>query len=110
MTPAQQKAVWAKLDDRIRDTNYELWRVKQVNDWLNGLWAQVYGSVYASVIGPTLQIRDACQVLGPLMLLTWVGFTLLKRRMAEGEGEDAVDRPLTGRLALDAAGKVDGDA
>ncbi|MEZ0265164.1 MAG: hypothetical protein ACAI43_10590, partial [Phycisphaerae bacterium] len=62
-----------------------LWRVKQVNDWLNGMWAQVYGSVYASVIGPTLVIRDACQVLGPLMLLSWVGFVMLKRRAGEDE-------------------------
>ncbi|HYE20221.1 MAG TPA: hypothetical protein VEA69_17365 [Tepidisphaeraceae bacterium] len=85
MTPAQQKDVWARLDDRIRETNYELWRVKQVNDWLNGMWAQVYGSVYASVIGPTLAIRDACQVLGPLMLLSWVGFVMLKRRAGEDE-------------------------
>jgi len=103
MTPTQQRDVWARLDDRIRETNYELWRVKQVNDWLNGVWAQVYGSMYASVIGPTLTIRDACQIVGPLALLTWVGVGLFRKREEEEE-----ESPMPARLALE-GGKTDGD-
>jgi hypothetical protein len=79
MNVHQQRDVWQMLDNQIRETDYELWRTKQANDWLNGVWSQVYGSMYSSVIRPTLAIRDICRVAGPVMLMAWVGLGLWKR-------------------------------
>jgi hypothetical protein len=80
MNVHQQRDVWQLLDNQIRETDYELWRTKQANDWLNGVWSQVYGSMYSAVIRPTLAIRDICRVAGPVMLMAWVGLGLWKRR------------------------------
>jgi hypothetical protein len=88
MTPEQQAAVWAALDGEVRETDYELWRTKQVNDWLNGVWAQVYGTMYSGAIYPLLQLRTACRVIGPSLLLAWAAFVAWQRRR-EGAGAGA---------------------
>jgi hypothetical protein len=79
MSVRAQRDVWQLLDPEIRETDYELWRTKQANDWLNGVWAQVYGGMYSSVIRPTLAIREICRITGPLLLMAWVGLGLWKR-------------------------------
>lgn len=96
MNPAAQLEVWQMLDDQIHETDYELWRTKQVNDWLNGVWAQVYGTMYSGIIGPTLTIRDISRVAGPLLLMAWVGLGLWKRRKESSESLT----PTVPRLAL----------
>jgi len=40
MNPTEQLTVWRKLDGEVHETDYELWRTKQVNDWLNGVWGR----------------------------------------------------------------------
>ena len=80
MTPAQQRDVWLALDDHIKEHDYELWRTKQVNDWLSGVWAQVYGTMYSGLIYPTLRIRDAARVAAPVMLMVWLAWTAYRRR------------------------------
>ncbi len=91
MSPAEQRVVWQKLDGEIRETDYELWRTKQVNDWLNGVWAQVYGTMYSGLINPVLKLRQTGRVAGPMLLMAWVGFGLWKRkRAAEMEGAGAI--------------------
>ena len=80
MTPEQQTHVRDLLDGQVKETDYELWRIKQVNDWLNGLWSQVYGTMYAWIIGPTLTLRGICLWLGPLMLISWVGLVAWNRK------------------------------
>jgi hypothetical protein len=99
MTPAQQLDVWQVLDDEVRETDYELWRSKQVNDWLNGVWAQVYGTMYSGLIGPTLTLREVGRVAGPVMLMGWVGFGIWKRRREMAAAEEA--RAVQPRLALE---------
>jgi hypothetical protein len=105
MTPAQQQDVWWALDETIRERDYELWRVKQVNDWLNGVWAQVYGKMYAVVITPTLKIRDVSRVAGPLMLMAWIALAWWRRKRA-GDAAAALP-PLQPQLALE-TGKLPG--
>jgi len=98
MTAAQQREVWAVLDDTIHERDYELWRLKQVNDWLNGLWAQVYGRMYAVVIGPTLTLREAGRIAGPVLLMAWVGLGLwLRKRHLHADAPG----PVPPRLALE---------
>jgi hypothetical protein len=89
MTPDAQLEVWHMLDSQVRETDYELWRTKQVNDWLNGVWAQVYGAMYAVAINPTLRLREIGRVAGPLMLMIWVGLGLWRWRRETLEGQAA---------------------
>jgi hypothetical protein len=99
MTPDAQLEVWHMLDDQVRDTDYELWRTKQVNDWLNGVWAQVYGAMYAVAINPTLTLREFGRAAGPILIMAWVGVGLWrKRREAEGTVGGGAVGP---RLALE---------
>src|SRR5205807_2503073 len=77
-----------------------LWRTKQVNDWLNGVWAQVYGEMYSCAINPTLTLREFGRAGGPLMVMAWIGMGLRrKRREIDEAGEGAVGP----RLALEGA-------
>jgi hypothetical protein len=80
MTSAQQGMIREHLDDAIRDADYELWRTKQVNDWLNGVWAQVYGTMYSGLITRTLMLRDAGRVLGPVMVMGWIALAWYRRK------------------------------
>jgi hypothetical protein len=102
MTADAQLEVWQVLDDEIRNTDYELWRTKQVNDWLNGVWAQVYGTMYSGLIKPTLLLREVGRVAGPMLLMAWVGLGLWKRKKA-GEAMAAAVAPVVTppRLALE---------
>ena len=97
MTPAQQHDVWAVLDETVKERDYELWRVKQVNDWLNGVWAQVYGKMYAVVIYPTLKTRDISRIGAPLLLMCWLALVFYRRKRATAQILPA----LQPRLALD---------
>jgi hypothetical protein len=89
MTPDAQLEVWHMLDTQVRETDYELWRTKQVNDWLNGVWAQVYGTMYSGLINPTLTLREFGRVAGPIMLMAWLGVVAWRWRkemVEEGTG------------------------
>ena len=94
MTPSQQKDVWQMLDTEIKESDYELWRTKQVNDWLNGVWAQVYGTMYSGLINPILLIRDICRVAGPTLLLAWIGVGVLSRRRHRSVAAVPVTEPM----------------
>ena len=89
MTPDAQLEVWHVLDDHVRNADYELWRTKQVNDWLNGVWAQVYGTMYSGLINPTLTLREFGRVAGPIMVMAWMGVVVWRWRRQAGEGEAA---------------------
>jgi hypothetical protein len=99
MTPDAQLEVWHMLDARVRETDYELWRTKQVNDWLNGVWAQVYGTMYSGIINPILTLREFGRFGGPIMLMSWIGVVGWRRwrEKLEEEGTPAVGP----RLALE---------
>jgi hypothetical protein len=97
MTSAQQRDVWLALDGHIKEHDYELWRTKQVSDWLSGVWAQVYGTMYSGLIYPMLGIRDVARVAAPVMLMAWLAWAAYRRRRA-------VEQPLPAlqaRLAVE---------
>lgn len=75
MTPQIQRALLDQLDSNLRSNEPELWRTKQLNDFCNGVWAQVYGPAYNSLIVPVLAIRFYCRFAAPIlflgMLLVW---------------------------------------
>jgi hypothetical protein len=99
MTPDAQLEVWHMLDAQIRDTDYELWRTKQVNDWLNGVWAQVYGTMYSGLINPVLTLREFGRFGGPIMLMSWIGVVGWRRWREKLEEEGAAG--VGPRLALE---------
>lgn len=82
MNPAEQLKVWQNLDSQVHETEYELWRTKQVNDWLNGVWAQVYGTMYSGLINPVLLMREIGRIAGPMVLMAWIGLAIWKRKRA----------------------------
>jgi len=104
MSPAQQREVLQKLDDEIAGMDYDLWKTKQVTDFLNGVWAQVYGADYKWVIGVALQARAFCRIACPVLIALAAG--LLLRRLfrapasepetASGEGEPGPAVPAAG--------------
>ena len=78
LTVAQQHAILDQLDNTIRQADFELWRTKQVNDFLNGIWGQTFGRSYGSFARGVLTARRVCQV-GCLAALA-MGIVLWRRR------------------------------
>jgi len=77
MTPSQQEAVLEELDAHVKRTSLELWRTKQVNDFLNGMWGQTFGRSYARAAQWAVWLRLAGRVEIPLLVVglavrTWV--------------------------------------
>jgi len=69
MTSHEQAAVLAELDEQIRSSDFELWRTKQVSDFLSGIWAQGYGQIYARGVTWFYRLRWGARVTLLLMLL-----------------------------------------
>ena len=63
MTRPQQKRVFHALDDHVKQYDQELWRTKQVSDFLGGIWAAGYGQIYVRAIEWMLRVRLAAQVM-----------------------------------------------
>jgi hypothetical protein len=55
-------ASMTQLDDAIRAGDPELWRTKQVADFLSGIWAQGYGQIYNDGIAWLMRIRTATRI------------------------------------------------
>jgi len=75
MTPEQQITLLLRLDDYVKQHDYELWRTKQLNDFAGGVWAQVYAPHYHLIIGPALAVRQV-GTCGLILMLLWA---LLRR-------------------------------
>jgi hypothetical protein len=101
MTVAQQSEVWRRLDDYVKQSDYELWRGKQVVDFLNGIWAQGYGPDYKGAIAPMLATREVGRVAGPVMLMAWVGLAMWRRKRAADLAREPAADVGDARLALE---------
>jgi hypothetical protein len=67
-----------QLDAQVRSANPELWRTKQVSDFLAGIWAQNYGRIYQTGILWLLRIQRMSQLL---LVALVIGIALyIKRR------------------------------
>ena len=73
MTPEQQLAVLLRLDDYVKQHDYQLWRTKQLNDFCCGVWGQVYAPHYHVIIGPVLALRQV-GTWGLVIMLVWTMF------------------------------------
>jgi hypothetical protein len=74
MTRHEQAALMKAFDARIRAVDAELWRTKQVSDFLGGIWAQGYGPIYVGGIDWLMRIRTAARValVVTLLLTCWL--------------------------------------
>lgn len=62
MTREQQHLVLDRLDDYVHQTNRELWRTKQVADFLSGIWARGYGQIYLDGIEWLWRIQRVARI------------------------------------------------
>jgi len=95
MTREEQAAAMRAFDARIRAADFELWRTKQVSDFLGGIWAQGYGPIYLDGIEWLMRIRAAARVVLVVTLLL-TGWLLLRSRRPGLAGltvADINDRP-----------------
>jgi len=76
MTPNQQQTVLALLDPYVAVHDHELWRTKQLSDFLAGIWAQTYGQIYCTGIRCVLWL----QLILLLLFIPLLALMLTRRR------------------------------
>ena len=69
MTPEQQAVVLDRLDGYVKARDPELWRAKQVSDFLGGIWAQAYGPPYGLILNPFVTAVTTSRYLFVLLLV-----------------------------------------
>jgi hypothetical protein len=79
MSADQQRAVFDRLDSYVHVQDEELWRTKQLNDFCNGVWAQVYGPPYKTATVPILMAHDVGEI-SLIVLLLIVSCSGLRRK------------------------------
>ena len=70
MTRAEQAAEFAQLDPGIHAVDLQLWRSKQVNDFLAGIWAQGYGQIYLDGIDGFFAAQRGARVVFVVAIAT----------------------------------------
>lgn len=95
LTPEQQKQVFDHLDDEMKRDGRELWRTKQISDFLAGVWAQGYGPTYSALIKPTLKLHAIGRYAVPVAFAGLIGMAGVRRwrrvRLSAQAGERAVE-------------------
>lgn len=76
MTRAEQASAFATFDAHVRATDPQLWRSKQVSDFLAGIWAQGYGQIYLDGISGFFRVRSIARTvlvaaMAGLIFATW---------------------------------------
>lgn len=81
MTRAEESAAFARFDADVRAADPELWRSKQVSDFLAGIWAQGYGQIYLDGIDGFFRIQRAARIVFAVTLVAAGWLALRARRM-----------------------------
>lgn len=92
MTRAQEAAAFARFDSHMRATDPELWRSKQVSDFLAGIWAQGYGQIYLDGINGFFRVQQVTRVLFGVLMLIWIAL-LVRRRLTPTTAARSPDAP-----------------
>jgi len=82
MSRDQQAAALRRFDDDIKRADPELWRTKQVSDFLCGIWAQGYGQIYLDGIDALLRIRLIARIVFAIALAAAVAWLVVRSRRA----------------------------
>jgi hypothetical protein len=91
MTRPQQAAAFAEFDSHVRATDPELWRSKQVSDFLAGVWAQGYGQIYLDGINGFFRVQSAARVICFALLLVIAVVLLKAKRRRANDRAAAID-------------------
>jgi hypothetical protein len=89
MTFDQQIEVLEKLDDAVRRDDPQLWRSKQVSDFLGGIWAQGYGQIYRESILWFYRLRRGGRAMLVGIFLIYLAVVLARRFRATNGGASA---------------------
>ena len=99
MSRDEQVRVMRTLDDDLRRANFELWRTKQVSDFLAGIWAQGYGQVYESAINYLLLSQQIARIVFALVVLLLILAGVRHRARTKRDARRAVDQSETSPLS-----------
>lgn len=100
MTPAQQYAVWNRLDSYIHQHDPEFWRTKQLSDFVGGIWGQVFSPPYTLLLTPYLYIVTAARWLVVISLLLALYVQVRRiRRLEEGDIDTEADSQEPGQIS-----------
>jgi hypothetical protein len=78
------------LNRNLKTSNPELWRTKQVNDLLAGIWAQVYGQIYATAIHCVILGRFISRIVLGLGIAAIMVYWNWKRQSRRREGREEI--------------------
>jgi hypothetical protein len=92
MTRAEQAAEFVRFDYMIRATDLELWRSKQVSDFLAGIWAQGYGQIYLDGINGFFRIQRGARIVFVVTFLAGI-WIVARRRLTPTTAARSVDVP-----------------
>jgi hypothetical protein len=81
MSRDAQAAALRRLDADIKAAKLELWRTKQVSDFLSGIWAQGYGQIYVDGIEWLMRIRAVARVVFAVTILLFCWMLWRSRRL-----------------------------
>ena len=85
MSFSQQHQIWRSLDEEVRRTDPELWRTKQLSDFLAGIWSEGYGQIYCQGIDVLMLLRRAGQVIFVLAIAAIILKIQLRRNRKDGK-------------------------
>lgn len=87
LDPDQQQSILERLDAYVRLHDQELWRTKQVSDFAGGVWAQVFGPPYNTLLVPFTWTMELSRVILVALLIVMVGRLLAARKDLERSRE-----------------------
>jgi hypothetical protein len=92
MTRAQQALAFARLDASVCTADPELWRSKQVSDFLAGIWAQGYGQIYLDGIEGFFGIQRIARVVFVVTVVVGA-WLVVRRRLKPTSAAPSLDAP-----------------
>ncbi|MDB5296322.1 MAG: hypothetical protein JWO31_2305 [Phycisphaerales bacterium] len=108
MTADQQYAVFDRLDARVRQDDPELWRTKQVSDFVGGIWGQVFSKPYLVLLSPYLMLADAGRWSAVVLLVALVWWRGRRRRPLTDAAAATSARPVEPARSATASPARDG--
>jgi hypothetical protein len=79
LTNPEQMDLLNSLDVDLKTSDPQLWRTKQVNDLLAGIWAQAYGQIYATAIHCVILVRLISRIVLGVGIVTITGYLATRK-------------------------------
>jgi hypothetical protein len=79
LSNADQMDLLKRLDADLKTSNPELWRTKQANDFLAGVWAQAYGQIYETAIHCVILVRFISRIVLAVGIVAIASYVVAKK-------------------------------